>query len=160
MKRLRPNFAFTLIEMVLVLVIISITLAMAAPSLRNWGEGQKLRNASDNFLAATGYARAEAVAKATPYSITIDSQANTYVVNVVTGDTAKPVDGELGQPSTLPPLYTIKLVSGGAPDGALMFYPDARTTPAVVQLTGPSGESVQVAATNPAEPFAKVTTPQ
>ena len=159
-RRCRKNSAFTLIEMVLVLVIITITLAMAAPSLRNWGEGQKLRNATDQFLAATGYARTQAVVTATPYDVTIDAATNTYLVNVVNGDTKKPADGQFGQSTALPPDYTIKLVSGGATDGSLVFYPDARATPAVVQITGPSGGTTQVSCVNPAEPFTKVAQPK
>ena len=161
----RPNFAFTLIELILVLVIMSIMLALASPSLRGWGQGQKLRNAADDFVAATGYARTEAVARCKPYAVQIDGKANTYVVQSVEADLSrKAVDGSRGRPAELPTDFTIAVISGGsqgaAVDGqsdsgtaSIVFYPDARLTPAVVELKAPNGDVARVASDAPSQPF-------
>ena len=163
---------FTLIELILVLVIISITLALAAPSLRGWGQGQKLRNAADSFIAATGYARGLAVSTAKPHVVEIDSSANTFVVQRVEVDgSRKPVNGDMGQPVTLPTDYTIRLVTGGgsgavtegvATGGAasIVFYPDSRNTPATVELKASNGDIIQLASESPADPFRKVEAPK
>jgi type II secretion system protein H len=163
----RPNQlrGFTLIELILVLIIISIMLAMASPTLRGWGQGQKLRNSIDSFIAATGYARSQAVTQARPHAVEIDSTANTYLVqSIETGGVRKPVPGDFGVANTLPEGYTIRLVSGGstgsATDGAsavnaasVIFYPDARATPAVVEIKAANGEIALIECQNPAEPF-------
>jgi prepilin-type N-terminal cleavage/methylation domain-containing protein len=74
---------FTLIELILVMVIISIALGYAAPSLRGWGQGQKLRNAADEFVAATGTARSLAVSDAAIYALEINPGDNTYSIKLV-----------------------------------------------------------------------------
>jgi len=58
---------FTLIELILVLLIISITMALAAPSLRGWSDGAKLRDAGDLFVASAKWARAQAILTGTPH---------------------------------------------------------------------------------------------
>lgn len=149
----------------LVIVIISVMLAMAAPTLRGWGQGQKLRNSVNGFIAATGYARSQAVTTARPQAVEIDSSANTYRVQSVEADgVRKPAPGDHGVASTLPTSYTIRLVSGGSTgataDGtaatggvAIVFYPDARSTPAVVEIKSSAGEIVLIESRSPAEPF-------
>ena len=161
---------FTLIELILVMIVISIVLALATPTLSGWGKGQKLRNAADGFIAATGFARGQAVTTASPYAVEIDPGANTYVVQSVdAGGVRTPAAGEHGRVTELPESFTIKLVSGGevaatsgkaqpksGGTGVLVFYPDARGTPAVIEITSPTGEVARIASDSPAEPFAKV----
>jgi hypothetical protein len=38
----------------------------------------------------------------------------------------------------------------------LLFYPNARSTPAVVQIESPNGEILKIQSESPAEPFRKV----
>ena len=117
------------------MVIISIALAFAAPTLRGWGQGQKLRNATDQFIAATGYARSQAVTNASMYAVEINSSENTFAVKAVDAmgvRTASP--GEPGRVTTLPEAFKITLISGGgvtaggdavtaAGGQVLLFYP-------------------------------------
>lgn len=160
---------FTLIELIVVLMLISITLAIAAPSMRGWGRGQKLKDAATEFLAATGNARARAVAEAKPFAVEIKTADNTYSVkSVEPGGERKPVPGDFGQDTALPQDFTIKLTTGGAtagPDSSvaageaiLLFFPDARCTPATVEIASPTGDVMQLASQSPAEPFRKVET--
>ena len=54
----RPNHhAFTLLELVLVMVVICTVLAIAAPSMRGWNQGNKLKDAATEFIALTKLAR-------------------------------------------------------------------------------------------------------
>lgn len=160
--------AFTLIELILVMVIISIALGYAAPSLRGWGQGQKLKNAADEFIAATGVARSLAVSEATIYAVEINSGDNTYAVKQIDAATGVKTDaaGSMGGIKSLPETFKITLVSGGgstaegtaaaaAGSNVILFYPDARSTPAVVQIESPAGEVIKIQSESPAEPFRK-----
>ena len=60
----KASVAFTLLELVLVLVVLSTALAVAAPSMRGWSKGSTLRDAGDQFLAVARWARSQAVAGA------------------------------------------------------------------------------------------------
>ncbi|MGC4034220.1 MAG: prepilin-type N-terminal cleavage/methylation domain-containing protein [Tepidisphaeraceae bacterium] len=155
---------FTLIELILVLIVLSVVMAIAAPSLRGWGQGQKLRNVADDFLSATRYARTQAVTTATPYAIELNASDNSYVIKSIGPDgVRKEVTGSMGQTTKLPDSYTFKVVSGGgtgqASEGqataaaSLVFYPDSRSTPAVLEFTSPLGDVIKIASDSPAEPF-------
>ncbi len=150
--RKRHNFAFTLIELVVVLTIISITIAMAAPSMRGWSDGAKLRDATDQFLAATQLARAQAILTATEHVLSIDLNTNGYVLSTRSGDVVTPVAGEWGVVTTMPTSFQLDLISGGE-NRAICFFPDSRCTPAVVRITSARGEVVEIAAATPADPF-------
>src|SRR5687768_10268701 len=63
--------AFTLIELVVVLVVLTVTIAITAPSLRGWSQGAKLRDAGQQLLAATAFARSQAAATATPHRLIV-----------------------------------------------------------------------------------------
>ena len=147
---------FTMIEIVLVLVIISSALALAAPSLRGWGQSAKLRDVSEQFVAACRWARAEAAATASTHRIDLDSAASTYSVKRQSGAEFVPVAGELGRATALPQGFTLALASGGADGRAIQFYPNGRATPAVVRFTSTAGETAEVASAFPADLF-KVT---
>src|SRR4051794_40846680 len=70
--------AFTLIELVMVLVVIAAALAVAAPSLGGWRRGQRLTTAGDEFLAAVRHGRALAVANAQVHRLYVDPAAGRY----------------------------------------------------------------------------------
>ena len=144
--------AFTMIEIVLVLVIISTALALSAPSLRGWGQGAKLRDAGEQFVSAARWARAEAIATATPHRIELDSSAASYTVTRQLGSEYAAVTGELGRPTMLPQDYRLELASGGE-DQVIAFYPNGRSTPAVVRITSSGGDTVEVACAFPADLF-------
>ncbi|HEX8340156.1 MAG TPA: GspH/FimT family pseudopilin [Tepidisphaeraceae bacterium] len=154
--------AFTIIELVMVLMIISISLAVAAPSLRGWGEQGRLRDAAGSFAAAATWARSRAVADAVTYRVVVDPVAGTYAVQNVTAQQATAVKGEFGQANKLPEGFRITVeaqptqTAGAAPANAIEFYPDGRTTPATVRITSKTGNVIDVASAGPAESFAVV----
>jgi type II secretion system protein H len=157
-----PRHAFTLIELILVLTIISISLAVATPSLRGWGEQGRLRDAAQNFAAATTFARSRAVADAATYRVQIDPAAATYAVQAVASQQVAAVNGEFGQTTKLPDGFAIVVhaiptqATQAPPANAIEFYPDGRTTPATVRITSKAGNVLEVASAGPAEPFAVV----
>ncbi|MGA2500356.1 MAG: GspH/FimT family pseudopilin [Tepidisphaeraceae bacterium] len=150
--RLRHR-GFTLLELVLVLVIICTALAVAAPSLRNWGRASYLRNAADEFVAATRLARTEAVATGQLHRLTVDN--GQYQVTAQQGEQFVPVASNLGR-GILPEGFSIQLTSTGqtADKGnSIDFFPTGRTQPAKVRITSDQGETLEIECAAPAESF-------
>src|SRR2546430_16407369 len=88
---------FTLLELVLVMVIACVLLALVAPSFTNWSRGSQLRDAADNFVAITRYARDRAVSDSTTCRLNIDPQAGTYALTIQNGDNFEPIQSSWGR---------------------------------------------------------------
>ncbi len=153
MRRSRATYSgFTLIELVLVLLLLSVIVAMAAPNMRGWSEGAKLRNTADDFMNAAYWAQNEAIITAGVQVLTIDTSSQTFSVKPE-APTGIEHHGPFSTPVTLPTDFTIAVISGGDGAGAIRFYPDGRVTPGVVQITSPHQETIDIASTSPAMQF-------
>lgn len=142
--------AFSLLELVLVLVIIGIAMAVVTPSLGGWSRGMKLRTQGDELLAATRLARDRAVTTATPHALIVEGNGSGWRVEAVdlAAETRGPASASLG--AALPAAahllpegwtFAIESPSGEALERAV-FYPDDRGDPAILILTSDRGESV------------------
>lgn len=150
--------AFTLIEIVVVLVLIAISASLAAPSLRGWGQGAKLRDATQQLLDVAQSARSTAIARGMTHRLELDATTNSYRVTVLDGTTYAPATGEIGSAITLPAGFTLKLMSGGADGRSVQFEPTARTTPAVIRVTSGNGETSDLVCAFPADLFRRALT--
>ena len=148
------------------MLIIATTLAVAAPSLRGWNKGSKLRDEVDQFLSVTRYARTEAIASATPHRLVIEESSGRYwllrkenleFVNFV---------GEFGQEFTLPDGYRLALQLSPQPmidtppptgEAVINFSPLGQTDPARVMFTAEHGQTVSVACATPYDVFRVIT---
>src|SRR6185503_3394053 len=97
MSRARSHSGFTLWELILVMVIITLALAMAAPSLGGWGRAAKLRDTGDQFLAVTRWARSQAIADAQIYRLNLDTSAGTYWLTTQQGEQFVELGNSFGQ---------------------------------------------------------------
>ena len=154
----RQPHAFTLLELVLVLVILAAAMAVVAPSLRGWSRGAKVRDAGDQFLAVTRWARSEALANSQTYRINIDSRQGTYWVTVQDGMNFISPGTEFGRIFSVPDgfrlMVTDSSVQGGAAAEAIDFTPSGRTQPMQVVIAGPDpNDVVRLACETPAEGF-------
>jgi prepilin-type N-terminal cleavage/methylation domain-containing protein len=149
-----PRRAFTLIEMIAVLLIIALVMAMAAPALRGWSRGAKLRDAGDHFLAATRWARSAAITTPGIFRLQAAVDGSSYELLVLDGQTWSPVSGEFGRPMRLPDGYLLTVqTTGGRSANAIDFHPNGRSTPAIVRIDDPFGGSVELQSPSHAEPF-------
>jgi type II secretion system protein H len=149
----RNSAAFTLIELIIVMVIICTALAIAAPSLSGWNRGSRLRDSSDQFLALTRWARTQAIANSQTYRLNVDSQTGHYWVTAQDGQEFAAVASDFGQEFIVPDGAAIEVK--GAESKALeflTFYPTGRTTPAHVILSDERG-AIEILCETPAEGF-------
>lgn len=79
------NIGFTLIEMVLVMALLTMMMALAAPSLSRSFHGRNLAQQAGMLLAATEYARGEAISQGVPMNVWIDMGSATFGVQAKTG---------------------------------------------------------------------------
>jgi prepilin-type N-terminal cleavage/methylation domain-containing protein len=77
----KENRAFSLIELLIVMAILTILVAVIAPALSNTVRGHKLEEESMRFLAATEYARDEAISQGMAMTVWINGSTQKYGVD-------------------------------------------------------------------------------
>ena len=87
----RRSNAFTLVELIIVMALLAIVMALAAPSLARSMKERNLPDQAARLLAATEYARSEAASQGVPMVIWIDSEARVFGI--------EPKEGFDGEPS-------------------------------------------------------------
>lgn len=143
---------FTLLELILVLVIVCTALAIAAPSLRGFWSGAQTKDAVHHILALARWARSQAAADGRVYRLYLNRQVYTFWLAVEDGGSFVPLGKEFGRVYSLPAGARIDLTTlGGAAQDFIDFYPDGWATPAIIRLTDPRGEEIQLASRSPTE---------
>jgi type II secretion system protein H len=77
--------AFTLVELVLVMALLATIMAIAAPSLGRSLRGRNLDQEAKRFIAATEFARSEAVSQGVPMTVWLDAQGGSFGVEAKAG---------------------------------------------------------------------------
>lgn len=82
-----PSFrrAFTLIELILVMALITIVVSVSLPSLKSFFRGRDLDSEARRFLSLTHYASSRAVAEGVPMELYVDTQQKLYGLRAQAG---------------------------------------------------------------------------
>jgi type II secretion system protein H len=80
MMKPRVAHAFTLVELIVVMALLAMVLALSAPSLGRSMRERGLADEAARFLAATEYARNEAVSQGVPMIVWLDPQGQGFGV--------------------------------------------------------------------------------
>jgi prepilin-type N-terminal cleavage/methylation domain-containing protein len=146
--------AFTLFELVLVMVILCIAMAVAAPSLRGWSHGARLRDSADQFLAAARFAHTKAIADCKIYRLYVDPRAGTYWVTVQDGEQFVNVGSDFGRVFEVAEGVRMQVTSPEANSNVefIEFYPSGRSMPAVARFSDDMA-AINVTCRSPAEGF-------
>ena len=137
--RTKANKAFTLVEILLVIVIAGIILALAAPNFSQGYSRFQLKGITDDLLGISRWAQAMAIGQGRIYALTFSGDRRFYglVRTQVSEDgggqvSFGPVNGLLGRMHKVPD--TIRL---DTKDDRIEFYPDGTIDPATVELNSP-----------------------
>jgi type IV fimbrial biogenesis protein FimT len=122
----------TLIELIIGIVIVGITLALAVPGYATWIQNSRLRNGAESILAGLQLARAEAVRRNTNVRFTLGAgTAWTISCNVVTATCPANIQSHTaGDGSSA--AVTVTMVAGGA--NPLIFSNLGRLTTAATSF--------------------------
>lgn len=77
--------AFTLIELILVMVLITIVVSVSLPSLKGFFKGRDLDSEARRFLSLTRYAASRAVAEGVPMELFVDLEHKRYGLRAQAG---------------------------------------------------------------------------
>ena len=138
--------AFTLIELIFVMILLTALLAVSAPSLSRSFRQRNLEQEAAQLLALTEYARDEAVSQGVPMRVWMDAASGRFGMQAregYTGDAAREKafalpDGLRFDPAPLP-------ANGGDLPAMAEFEPDGTLTPeslSLVRIFDASGNAV------------------
>ena len=99
-------------ELMLVMMIISVVLALAAPSLRGFFAGRQCAEAAQNVLSLTKYARSQAVSRGQVCRVNFDAQGRTYWLTVQQTGAFVQVNSDVGRRFELPDGISARLRAG------------------------------------------------
>jgi len=149
--------AFTLIELILVMAMLMIVLAVAAPSLSNFFRGRNLDSEARRFVSLTRYGQSRAVAEAAPMDLWIDTKQSAYGLEEEAGYTdldTKAVDLDLGKDLVIEvqdlPQQGNRVVQPNQLHGnvpTIRFRPDgfiAETSPRTVVIRETRGDAIWI----------------
>lgn len=141
---------FTLLELVLVLALIALAITMIAPSFSNFAKGRTALNTAGQFVAATRYARSQAIANGSMYRMNIDPDGRKWWLTYDNGKSFVQVSNEFGSEFIVPEGVIMTtdapIVDGNA---VIEFTPTGKSDPANVHFTGQKGAMADVICETP-----------
>lgn len=174
-RRVAARNGFTLVELVLVLALLAVIMGMAAPSLRGFAKGSRMRNTAESLAATARWARAQAIVQGKVYRLEIGSGQVPFTVSRQDGQEFVSVSPPGIGVKELPDGVTITLLgadgsnfqsrhaisvssqstagSAGGSQPAVYFLPTGRTDPAMFRLEGTNGSKMDVVCLTPSENF-------
>jgi len=151
----RPASGFTLLELILVLALISVVLALAAPSLHGFSDSRQTADTAIRVAALTHWARSQAIAQGRPYRLHVDPLGGFCWLTVQRAGAYVPVDDQVASRLVPPEGVSLSLESAlpDRPVPYVQFYPSGRCDMASIEVRGRQGEVFLVACDTPTDRF-------
>ena len=125
--RCRHVHGFSLIELLVVLAILGLGLALAAPSLSGAIDSMRFKKAQRDLISTLYYARSRAVNTRRPVAVGIDVRQG--LIRVADEPRVRSVPNDVAMT-----LVTAQREQVSAHQGAIRFYPDGSSTGGQVRL--------------------------
>ena len=155
-----PRRGFTLLELVVVMLILTVMLAMVAPSLSGFGRGRQAEQAAANILALARWAREQAISDGRVYRLNFSPQDQTYWVTAAAGGGYETLAVDFGRPFTLPDGVTATFESPSEGSNAVVeFMPTGRTQAVRIHVLTVDGRQFDLGNMSATEPL-KVLSPE
>jgi prepilin-type N-terminal cleavage/methylation domain-containing protein len=148
---------FTLLELVLVMAILTLMVAIVAPSLTSFAVGRKTSYAGIQLVAMAKFARTQAVIEGRTYRMNFDPQARAAWLTVQDAGQFVAPSSSMANRIEFDERITLRTdLTAQPPDGEHVdFRPDGRTGdgPVHVWVSDPQGRVVEMACLSPTELF-------
>jgi prepilin-type N-terminal cleavage/methylation domain-containing protein len=157
-RHLPSGRGMTLLELILVMLILSTVLAMAAPSLRGFFTSRRIDEAAAQILALTQFARSQAISEGIVYRLNFDTRDRTYWLTAQKAGVFETLETEFGQVYALPKDIELELedMDQRDKDVFLAFTPYGTMTAGLIRLTDRSGRVLEVSCPSVTETFSIV----
>ena len=158
-KRQRAkNIGFTLLELILVMLILSTVLAMAAPSLRGFFGSRKTHDEAAQILALTQFARSQAISEGITYRLNFDTRERKYWLTSQQSGAFEQLKTEFGRVFTFPSDIIAELEDVEKEDNDLFleFTPQGTVTAGTIRLIDRRGLVLKVTCPTVTESFSIV----
>jgi len=163
-RSLSREAGFTLLELILVMVIISTILAMAAPSLRGFFSSRKAHDAAANILSLIRFARSQAITEGHTYRLNFDSVKGVYWLTSDAEGAFDKLSIEFGREFDLPEDTAITIEKDDDKgketkydkedqETYIAFFSQGMAETGTITLTDRSGEEIKITSPSPAEPY-------
>ena len=152
-KRTAQPRAFTLIELILVMMIITIVVGAVVPSLRGFTMGRSAKNTATRILAMTHYARTQAISEGRTYRLNYSDRDRAFWLDYTDGGTMNTDIAERLDVDERLTVSTKDMQTGSTGDQYIEFRPGGRTDPASIVITDQSNAQIEIAASSATEMF-------
>jgi Tfp pilus assembly protein FimT len=145
----------TLLELILVMMILSTVLALAAPSLRGFFISRRGDDAAAQILALTQYARSQAVNEGVIYRLNLDIQERTYWLTAQKAGEYERLKTEYGKTFAISKELVLEVEDIAKEDREtfLEFSPYGTVTAATIRLIDRQGRALEIACPTATESF-------
>ncbi len=149
----RPGM--TLLELILVMIILTVVLAMAAPSLRGFFASRRTHDTAAQILALTQLARSQAISEGIIYRLNFDTTERTYWMTAEQEGLYEKLENDFGRVFSLPKDVVMELDDLERKDGLsfLKFTPQGTVTAGTVRLIDRAGRALEISSPTVTESF-------
>ena len=146
---MKANNAFTLVEMLLVIIITGIILALGAPNFSKGYPRFQLTKTADDLLSVSRWAQAMAIGQGRIYALSLASDHRSYnllrakiplpneAIGNIDQDGFEAVQGAHGRMHKIPDAIGLD-----TQDDRIEFYPDGTIDPATIRLSSAGQKTV------------------
>ena len=155
-SRFYDSCGLTLLELILVMVIISTVLSMAAPSLRGFFSSRKSHDAAANILSLIRFARSQAITEGRVYRLNFNTDEGIYWLTVNEEGVFSELNNEFGREFLLPDDTTMEFEKENEErltEQYIAFYSQGMAESSVITLTDRRGDDIEIMSPSPAENY-------
>ena len=155
LKHPARNGAFTLLELILIMIILCTVLAMAAPSLRGFFSSRQLNDISEQIIAMTRYAKNQSIFESCPYRVNFDPYKRHYWISSLRQSQFERLNDHFGNLYSIPAEIDLSFYQVDYDNGVYYFEFDTEgySKEAALRLKDNQDNILEIVCYSPAENY-------